>query len=175
MHKFKISAIVAGSLVSAGILAAMIFNLGGIGNGSLFSNVQASDTEPKNVTFTVVDKTSVTMEWSTDQSVIQTVEYGTENNNFNLFLTSGERTKNHIVHLTLLSPNTTYFVRIRSINDQIFTNNGVPWTFKTSLMNSEENTNVPESSCNYTTCDDIKAHLMDSCGALDLVKNNCKE
>jgi len=41
-----------------------------------------------------------------------------------------EKTKNHSVELTLLSPNTTYYYQI-SVGDKKFDNGGIPWTFTT--------------------------------------------
>ncbi len=158
---------------------------------------RASDLEPIDVVISNINTNSVTITWTTAQETQGVIEYGTTPTALNFFAPEPQKTKNHSVDLTLLSPSTTYYFQIR-IGDKKFDNGGVPWTFTTKAV---EKTVSPESSptptlvviptsaitptpiqslrvdssadnniCNETDCQKIKEKLGKGCSTQDYFK-----
>jgi len=117
---------------------------------------RASDTIPRDVVVSEVTGNSAKVGWSTDIESQGVIEYGTSPTALNFYAPEASRIKIHLVDLTLLSPNTTYYFQIR-IGDTKADNGGVPWTFSTKTnTNTNTNTNnqqtvVPTSGINPTT------------------------
>lgn len=111
----------------------------------IFSS-QAADIQPRDVVISNISTNSVTISWTTNQETQGIIEYGTTPTALNFFAPEAQKTKNHSVDLTLLSPSTTYYFQIR-IGDKKFDNGGVPWTFSTKAVEktlpSQESTPAP--------------------------------
>lgn len=103
---------------------------------------RASDIAPRDVVITEITENSAVIEWATAIETQGVIEYGTTPTNLSFFAPETEKTKNHKVELTLLTPGTTYYFQIR-IGDKVFDNAGVPWSFTTK---SKGNTEVIQPS-----------------------------
>ncbi len=115
--------------ILVGILSLVV--LAGIGFfiiGGGFT--RASDVAPQDVSIENVTDGSAVITWKTAIETQGVVEYGTSSTALNFFAPETEKTKDHRVEITLLSPETTYYFRIR-IGDNVFDNGGVPWIFTT--------------------------------------------
>jgi len=184
----KISSVVIG-IVIAMILGLMALNLGGV-------FTRASDVEPRDVVISDINQNNAKISWATGIETQGVVEYGTTPTALNFFAPEASRTKNHLVELTLLSPQTTYYFQIR-IGDKKYDNGGVPWTFTTkgsqtqpaiqptptvaSLSPTQSPTPTPVQSleinvsptqssnisCNETDCTKIKEKLGKGCTTQD--------
>lgn len=96
--------------------------------GNFFT--RASGITPQNVVTSDQTQNTAKITWMTELETLSMVEYGTSPNTLTFKAPEAERTKNHSVELTLLSPNTTYYYQI-SVGDKKFDNGGIPWTFTT--------------------------------------------
>ncbi len=123
INKTKIVPILIGLFISV-IALVMVFRFG----PTLFT--RASDSAPRDVTINNITNNSAKISWTTGASNQGVVEYGTSPTSLNFFAPETDKTKNHNVDLTLLSPNTTYYFQIR-IGNKKYDNGGVPWTFTT--------------------------------------------
>lgn len=74
-------------------------------------------------------KTAV-ITFNSSKSSIAKIEYGTTAANLVLMAIESNSTTSHKFTLTSLRSNTTYYYRIR-IGNEVFTNSGIPYTFKT--------------------------------------------
>jgi hypothetical protein len=166
MHTFKVPAIIAGVVMSAVVMGGTFMALNP-------TSSQASSSEPKNVSISNITQTRATLNWTTDQEVLQNVEYGTSPDQYNLFLPESARTKNHSLDLTLLNPGTTYYVRIR-FADEVFTSGGVPWSFTTKAAGGSDVVSGVKKGCAFESCEDIKKNLGNGCSAIDLAKKSCE-
>ncbi len=113
----------------------------------IFSGVftRAADFEPRDVVISNIDKNSVKISWATGVETQGVVEYGTTPTALNFFAPEPQKTKNHTVDLTLLSPSTTYYFQIR-IGDKKYDNGGVPWTFTTKGTEKSQPTTLSPTS-----------------------------
>ncbi len=146
---------------------------------------RAADTIPQDVVISNIERNSVRINWTTGVDTQGVIEYGTSPTALNFFAPEAEKTKNHSVDLTLLSPSTTYYFVIR-IGEKRYDNGGVPWTFTTKGISettpSFDNVISPTrtiqriridtspTSCNETNCDLIKQKLGKGCSTLDYFK-----
>mgnify|MGYP001035709701 CR=1 FL=1 len=179
----KISSIVIGVVIAV-ILGLMALNMGGV-------FTRASDVEPRDVVISDISQNNAKISWATGIETQGVVEYGTTPTALNFFAPEASRTKNHLVELTLLSPQTTYYFQIR-IGDKKYDNGGVPWTFTTKGAENQSPTQptptitlppkiqsptptpiqsleIPtdSSSCSETDCDKIKEKLGRGCSTQD--------
>jgi hypothetical protein len=78
----------------------------------------ASTTPPQiaGITATVVSNQSATVSWITDKASTSVVNYGTSPQNLNLSVSNSTATTNHSVTLTGLTPNTTYYYQVVSVD-----------------------------------------------------------
>jgi hypothetical protein len=91
---------------------------------------RASGVTPQNVVVSDQTQNTAKITWMSEVETLAMVEYGTSPNALTFKAPEAEKTKNHSVELTLLSPNTTYYYQI-SVGDKKFDNGGIPWTFTT--------------------------------------------
>jgi len=114
-------------VVSLGVMILAgnrIYNLLAKAGGSAAENVQVSQ----------VTTNTVTISFSTADPSSSLIEYGTNPTSLTLFANDTDAT-NHQIILSLLTPNTTYYFHIK-IGENVYDNNGVPWSFTTASNNS---------------------------------------
>jgi len=177
----KISSIIIGVVIAV-VLGVMALNMGGF-------FTRASDLEPRDVVISDIAQNNAKISWATGIETQGVVEYGTTPTSLNFFAPEASRTKNHLVELTLLSPQTTYYFQIR-ISDKKYDNGGVPWTFTTKGAEAQspiqptatvapspqpqtptptpiQSLEIPASSCSETDCSKIKEKLGKGCTTQD--------
>lgn len=151
--------------------------------------IRAVDYEPRDVVVSNIDQNSAKISWTTGAETQGVIEYGTSPTALNFFAPEPQKTKNHQVDLTLLSPSTTYYFQIR-IGDKKYDNGGVPWTFTTKGVEKSQplslsptpvqsqptptpiqTLKIPDNSqaqvCNETDCAKIKEKLGKGCSTQD--------
>lgn len=149
--------------------------------------IRAEDYTPRDVVVSDISQNSVKISWVTGRESQGVVEYGTTPTALNFFAPETQKSINHSVDLTLLSPNTTYYFQIR-IGDKKYDNGGVPWSFTTKgpetnqpitprispttppLPSPTTEPTSPQSktsSCNETNCQKIKEKIGQGCTAQD--------
>jgi len=181
------------SSVFIGVVIAIILGLMALNMGGVFT--RASDVEPRDVVISDIGQNNAKVSWVTGIETQGVIEYGTTPTSLNFFAPEATKTKNHLVELTLLSPQTTYYFQIR-IGDKKYDNGGVPWTFTTkgtetqpvnqptptitpTPISSDQSKlptptavqsleiETPASSCLETDCDKIKQKLGKGCSTQD--------
>ena len=172
----KILAVIVGTFVFIG-LVFLYFSVFG---------TRASDSEPRDVVVSNIEKNSVRASWATGVDTQGVVEYGTTPTALNFFAPEATKGKTHSLDLTLLSPNTTYYFDIR-VGDTKYDNGGVPWTFTTKGAESSvvaPTTSAPTqpvsqptpfqrlevsdgTNCTETDCVKIKEKLGKGCSTQD--------
>ena len=149
---------------------------------------RASGEIPQNVIVSEITENQAKVTWNTDIETLGKVNYGTSTNSLNFPYGETEKTKEHSVELTLLSPGTTYYFNI-DIGGKVYDNGGIPWTFTTKEIQQtqapiptveQEQTEVStptavpteeeERTCNETNCDVIKTKLGKGCTTQDYFK-----
>lgn len=111
-------------LLLAGVLAAL-----GVRTARTYLSGASGGKTPQNVRVEA-DVKSATVTWQTDNEVQGTVEYGTTPASLLLRALENQPASSHRVVLSPLKESTTYYFRIR-IDDEIYDNNGIPFSFKT--------------------------------------------
>lgn len=169
------------TIATATVLSIIVLIMG----FSLVQNVftRAADVQPQDVVVSNVTQNSAKVEWTSGQEAQSVVEYGTSPSSLNFFAPETQKSKNHSVELTLLSPNTSYYFQIR-VNDNKFDNGGIPWTFTTKGVETTQPAKVStptpralpspvptvKASCTETDCDQIKAKLGKGCTTQEYLK-----
>ncbi|MFH1197364.1 MAG: fibronectin type III domain-containing protein [bacterium] len=102
---------------------------------NLISSVftRAEDEIPRDVTVLEISQNSAKIQYSTAQDTQGVIEYGTSPTALNFYAPETQRTKDHSINLTLLSPNSSYYFQIK-IGEKKYDNGGVPWTFSTKTI-----------------------------------------
>lgn len=111
-------------LLLVGVLAAV-----GVRTAKTYLSGASGGKEPQNVRVEA-DVKSATVTWQTEKEVQGTVEYGTTPASLLLRALENQPSTTHRVVLSPLKETTTYYFRIR-VGDEIFDNNGIPFSFKT--------------------------------------------
>lgn len=129
MKKNKISVktiIILIILVLVGVLGVL-----GINTVKTYFSGATGDLVAKNVLAKPSeDGKSADISWSSDKESVGVVEYGTTPASLLLRAPESEQTINHSLTLSPLKANTNYYFRIR-VGDEVFDNNGIPYSFKT--------------------------------------------
>lgn len=120
-------------LIGLGISVIVLVFGFGIFQGAL---TRATDTAPRDVAILEKTSTSAKITWTTGQESQSLIRYGTTRNALNFFAPETTRTTAHSVDISLLSPGTTYFFQIE-VGEQVYNNNGEPWTFTTNSPANE--------------------------------------
>jgi len=130
--------------IIAGIAAGLAVVVGGF---LIVQNVftKAADVTPRDLVINGITPNGAKISWTTDQETQGVVEYGASPTSLNLFAPEAQKTKNHTVELTLLSPGTSYYFQIR-IADSKNDNGGVPWTFSTKVKSTSDTLTATPSS-----------------------------
>lgn len=113
-------------LVLVGVLGVL-----GMNTMKTYLGSAAAGSEPKAVLAAPSDDgKSATVTWTTDKSVQAIVEYGTTPASLLLRSLETDATMSHRVVLTPLKSGVNYYFRIK-VGEEIFDNNGIPYSFKT--------------------------------------------
>jgi hypothetical protein len=129
MNKNKVSIktiIIIVILVLVGVLGVL-----GINTARTYLSGASSDTMAKNVLAKASeDGKSAVVTWISDKATVGVVEYGTTPASLLLRAPENGQTTSHSLTLSPLKANTNYYFRIR-VGDEVFDNNGIPYSFKT--------------------------------------------
>ena len=124
----KVTPIIIGTLLSIPLVFAGIYFASG-------NFTRANDPVPHDVIITEITQNSAKVVWTTDQDTQTVIEYGTAPTALTFFAPEAEKTKQHSIDITLLTPSTTHYFQIRA-GDKAYDNGGVPWTFTTRAVGS---------------------------------------
>lgn len=164
--------------IGMGVVISIL--LAGGGYFMLNSASRADDSLPRDTVVSEITQNSAKVAWTTGVETQGVVEYGTSPTSLNFFAPESEKTQDHTVDLTLLSPSTTYYFHVR-IADKQYDNAGVPWTFTTkSAESGNANTSDPtptsapsfttSPTCNESDCEKIKDKFFSGCDTQDYIK-----
>lgn len=125
--KFSIkTVIIIVILLMVGVLGVL-----GVNTAKTYLSGASADLTPSNVLGKGnEDGKSATITWMTDKEAMGVVEYGTTPASLLLRAPESSQSTNHSLVLTPLKPGTNYYFRIR-IGEEVFDNNGIPYSFKT--------------------------------------------
>lgn len=132
MQKFKLTRVTA-------IVIGVVIALAVIGGGLMtYLNVfsRASNSAPSDVIITKITSQSATISWSTGEETQGTIEYGTSPAEMGFYAPEATAGTMHKVDLSLLQPNTLHYFIIR-VDDNVYDNGGIPWTFTTKEVEGE--------------------------------------
>lgn len=108
-----------------------VLGLLGVRTARTYLSSAAGGVEPQNVTAKVnEDGRGAVVSWISEKESMGVVEYGTTPASLLLRAVESEQVTNHRVSLAPLKANVTYYFRIR-IGDEIYDNEGIPYSFKT--------------------------------------------
>lgn len=108
-------------------------------------STRASDSVPFNVIINNITNTSATITWDTDQPTQGVIEYGTSPTSLVFFAPEAQKLRKHEVELTLLTPKTPHYFQIR-VENEVYDNNGAPWTFTTKAAGETDLEATPSAS-----------------------------
>jgi hypothetical protein len=113
-------------LVLVGVLGVL-----GMNTVKTYLGSAAAGSEPKGVLATPSDDgKSAVVTWTSDKTSQATVEYGTTPASLLLRSVESDLVTDHKVTITPLKSGVNYYFRIR-IGEDVFDNNGIPFSFKT--------------------------------------------
>lgn len=169
--------------IAIGVVLSIIILILGFGMvQNLFT--QAANVRPQDVVIAEVTQNSAKITWTTDRPTQSIVEYGTSPTSLNFNAPETDRSKDHSVEITLLSPATTYYFQIK-VGDKSFDNGGIPWQFPTKSTQESQKVNLTptvaatpsatvtpasQTSCAETDCQAIKSKLGKGCTTQDYFK-----
>ena len=194
MEKIKSTKLIS---IGLGVIIAILLIIVGF---KIFQGVftRAADVEPRDVIISGILQNTAKITWSSGIETQGIVEYGTSPTALNFYAPEVQAVKSHVIDLTLLSPNTTYYFDIR-IGEKKYDNGGVPWTFTTKdTQKSAETKEIPKTVvskptptayqeltvesknppvistiCEETDCQKICQKLGKGCSTSNLIKNKC--
>jgi len=126
MSKRKIF-LVIGILILIISVPVAIFSLK---NKTIFKLGAQPTNKPENIQIINLTEQSATITWTTQKATQGVINYGLSPTNLTLIQAENTPAINHQLNLTNLLPGNTYFFVIK-IADNIFDNNGQPFTFTT--------------------------------------------
>lgn len=116
-------------LLLVGVLGVL-----GINTARTYLSGASGANEPKNVLAKAnEDGKSAVVTWASDKATVGVVEYGTTPASLLLRAPESEQATTHSVTLMPLKSGTNYYFRIR-IGEEVFDNNGIPYSFKTKMV-----------------------------------------
>lgn len=122
----------------------------GLGAARTYLSGAASGCDPTGVR-AQADAKSTTISWQTTKECQGVVEYGTTPASLLLRALETSAATTHRVVLSPLKENTTYYFRVR-VGEEIYDNNGIPWSFKTKATGETgEGTQASPSASTVTT------------------------
>ena len=165
-------------VIAAGLLLTLGVVL--IAGNRVFDLLARASSPPEDVAITNITANSATVTFTTATESQALIEYGTNPSNLTLFASDDNSTVSHKIKITLLTPNTTYYMHIK-IGDKTYENAGLPWTFTTTNVAFEgpTPTEIPLTpagsggpSGEGTTsgrafCNEIPLHMGATTGALN--------
>jgi len=126
-------------LLLVGVLGVL-----GINTARTYLSGASGATEPKAVKAQPgEDGRSAIISWTSDKPSMGIVEYGTTPASLLLRAIESTEVSSHQVSLAPLKPNVNYYYRIR-VGDDIFDNNGIPYSFKTGEGSGEMVQEAPQ-------------------------------
>lgn len=163
-------------LLLVGVLGVL-----GINTARTYLSGASGATEAKNVLAKAnEDGKSAVITWISDKATVGVVEYGTTPASLLLRAPESEQATNHSVTLTPLKSGTNYYFRIR-VGEEVFDNNGIPYSFKTKAVEAPTPTitvmptvnlvpTIATGSCDRTT-DYNKDGIVNSLDYMFCLKN----
>jgi hypothetical protein len=116
------------------LLLVGVLGVFGISTARTYLSGASADLAPKNVLGKGnEDGKSATITWTTDKETMGVVEYGTTPASLLLRAPESSQSTSHSVVLSPLKAGTNYYFRIR-IGEEVFDNNGIPYSFKTKTV-----------------------------------------
>lgn len=115
------------------LILILVSALGVLGMNTVktYMSGAAGGGEPKGVLAKAdADGKGAIVTWTSDKPSMAVVEYGTTPASLLLRAVESSETANHRVALKPLKADTSYYFRIR-VGEEIFDNNGIPYSFKT--------------------------------------------
>ena len=110
----------------------------GLSTAKTYLSGAAAGVEPKGVSVSVQAR-QVTITWTSEKASMGVVEYGTSPASLLLRAPETESSANHSLILSPLKPGLSYYFRLR-VGDEVFDNNGIPYSFKTKVDEGGEMT-----------------------------------
>lgn len=174
-------------LLLVGVLGVL-----GINTARTYLSGASADLAPKNVLGKPnEDGKSATITWLTDKASMGVVEYGTTPASLLLRVPESSQSTSHSVVLSSLKAGTNYYFRVR-VGDEVFDNNGIPFSFKTKVSDTETKvipanvtivpsvallpTSIPATSSGKVTCnrttDYNKDGIVNSLDYISCMKTN---
>lgn len=166
-------------LALAIILLVGLFSVLGMNTVRTYMSGASAGAEPKGVLAKPNDDgKGAVISWSSDKPVSAVVEYGTTPASLLLRAIEPDATTGHRVSLSPLKPGVNYYFRIR-VGDEVFDNNGIPFSFKTKSSDTAEVKVSPtigqtvglQAECSRTT-DYNSDGVINTVDYLTCVKNN---
>ena len=119
------------------VILVLVGVLGVLGAGTIktYLSGAAAGVEPVGVSVAVQAR-QATITWTSEKVSMGVVEYGTSPASLLLRAPETDSLESHSLVLTPLKPGLSYYFRIR-VGDDVFDNNGIPYSFKTKAEGTE--------------------------------------
>lgn len=148
---------------------------------------QAGNEKPYDMRVSAITSSTAIINWNTDKKTQAVVRYGNSQSAMTSYVPEIGQKKVHEARLTLLVPATTYYYQIE-IDGDVYNDEGVPWSFTTKTKDGldvveavkgattivdNDGTIIVEGqkqTCNFQSCDLIRANIGKSCESADYVR-----